>query len=78
MNISKKTILSFIVALTSVVSMAQPYYHIMKEENGKLTEETAYNGKDYNIKIDMVEAEKKPVGAIGGKITIESTWKCSM
>ena len=50
MNFSKKAILSFIVALTSVVSMAQPYYHIMKEVNGKLIEETAYNGKKYNIK----------------------------
>ena len=76
MNISKKAILSFIVALTSVVSMAQPYYHIMKEENGKLIEETAYNGKKYNIKIDM--EKHKPKDAIGGKITIESTWKCSM
>ncbi len=55
--------------------MAQPYYHIMKEENGKLTEETAYNGKNYNIKIDM--EKHKPKDAIGGKITIESTWKCS-
>ena len=55
MNISKKAILSFIVALTSVISMAQPYYHIMKEENGKLTEDTVYNGKDYNIKIDMMK-----------------------
>ena len=55
MNISKKAILSFIMALTSVVSMAQPYYHIMKDVNGKLTEDTVYNGKDYNIKIDMIE-----------------------
>lgn len=51
--------------------MAQPYYHIMKEVNGKLTEDTVFNGKDYNIKIDMVEPEKKPEGAIGGKITVE-------
>ena len=71
MNISKKAILSFIMVLTSVVSMAQPYYHIMKEENGKLIEDTVFNGKDYNIKIDMVEPEKKPEGAIGGKITVE-------
>ena len=70
MNISKKMIMSFIVALTSVVSMAQPYYHIMKEENGKLTEDTVYNGMDYNIKIDM--NEPKPDNAIGGKITIET------
>ena len=69
MNISKKAIMSFIVALTSVVAMAQPYYHIMKEENGKLIEETGYNGKDYTIKIDM---ENRPKDAIGGKITIES------
>ena len=68
MNISKKAIMTFIVALTSVISMAQPYYHIMKEENGKLTEETGYNGKDYNIKISM-EAPK-PKDAIGDKITV--------
>ena len=68
MNISKKAIMSFIVALTSVVSMAQPYYHIMKEENGKLIEDTVYNGKNYNIKIDMVEP--KPKDAIGDKITV--------
>ena len=75
MNISKKAIMSFIVALTSVVSMAQPYYHIMKEENGKLIEETGYNGKDYNIKISM--EGPKPKDAIGGKITIESNY-CDM
>ena len=75
MNISKKMIMSFIVALTSVVSMAQPYYHIMKEENGKLIEDTVYNGMDYNIKIDM--NEPKPDDAIGGKITIESDWHCT-
>ena len=69
MNISKKAIMSFIVALTSLVSMAQPYYHIMKEENGKLIEDTVYNGKDYNIKIDMVN-EDKPDDAIGNKITV--------
>ena len=72
MNISKKAILSFIVALTSVVSMAQPYYHIMKEKNGKLTELKVYDGKDYKIKIDMVKPENRPVGTIGGKITVES------
>ena len=68
MNISKKAIMSFLVALTSVVAMAQPYYHIMKEENGKLTEETGYNGKDYNIKISM--EGPKPKDAIGDKITV--------
>jgi hypothetical protein len=77
MNISKKAILSFIVALTSVISMAQPYYHIMKEVNGKLIEDTVYNGKKYNIKIDMVEPEYRPKDVIGGKITIESTWYCT-
>ena len=71
MNISKKAIMSFFVALTSVVSMAQPYYHIMKEVNGKLTEDTVFNGKHYDIRIDMVD-EKKPIDAIGNKITIES------
>lgn len=74
MNISKKAIMSFIVAFTSVISMAQPYYHIMKEENGKLTEEIGYNGKDYNIKIDM--NKPKPKDAIGGEITIEHDWFC--
>ena len=72
MNISKKAIMSFIVALSSVVSMAQPYYHIMKEKNGKLTELKVYDGKDYKIKIDMVKPENRPVGTIGGKITVES------
>ena len=72
MNIPKKAIMSFIVALTSVVSMAQPYYHIMKEKNGKLTELKVYDGKDYKIKIDMVKPENRPVGTIGGKITVES------
>ncbi len=75
MNISKKAIMSFIVALISVVSMAQPYYHIMKEENGKLTEETGYDSKDYKIKIDM--DKPKPKDAIGGMITIES-YDCDM
>ena len=36
MNISKKALMSFLMALTSLIAMAQPYYHIMKEENGKL------------------------------------------
>jgi len=70
MNISKKALMLFIVALTSVISMAQPYYHIMKDVNGKLTEETGYNGKDYNIKISM--EGPKPKDAIGGRITIEN------
>lgn len=70
MNISKKAILSFIVALTSGGLMAQPYYHIMKEKNGKLTEMKVYDGKEYNIKIDMVKPENRPVGTIGGKITV--------
>ena len=68
MNISKKAIMSFIVALTSVVAMAQPYYHIMKEENGKLIEDTVYNGMDYNIKINMIEPA--PEGAIPIKIDL--------
>ncbi len=74
MNISKKALMSFIVTLTSVVSMAQPYYHIMKDENGILTEETGYDSKDYKIKIDMVPSWKLPKGAIGGKITISSSY----
>ena len=68
MNISKKAIMSFLVALTSVVAMAQPYYHIMKEVNGKLTEETGYDGKYYDIKIDMEKS--RPKDAIGDKITV--------
>lgn len=75
MNISKKAIMSFFVALISVVSMAQPYYHIMKDENGKLTEETGYDSKDYKIKIDM--DKPKPKDAVGGMITIES-YDCDM
>ena len=74
MNISKKAILSIIVALTSVVSMAQPYYHIMKEVNGKLVDDTGYNGKDYYIKIDMVE--NRPEDAIGGRISISEEFNC--
>lgn len=77
MHISKKAIMSFIVALTSVVSMAQPYYHIMKEDNGKLTEQKGYNGMDYKIKIDMVKSEIRPKEAIGGKITVESDYDCT-
>ena len=68
MNISKKAIMSVLMALTSAVSMAQPYYHIMKDVNGKLTEDTVYNGKDYNIKISMEGA--KPKDAIGNKISV--------
>ena len=71
MNISKKMIMSFIMALTSVVSMAQPYYHIMKEVDGKLIEDTVYNGMDYNVKIDMVKP--KPKDAVGDKITVPCT-----
>jgi len=70
MNISKKALMSFIVALTSVVAMAQPYYHIMKEVNGRLIEEKGYDGMDYKIKIDM--SETKPKDAIGNKITVTS------
>ena len=55
--------------------MAQPYYHMMKEENGILTEETGYDSKDYKIKIDM--DKPKPKDAIGGMITIES-YDCDM
>ena len=77
MNISKKAIMLFLVALTSVVSMSQPYYHIMKEENGKLTEQTGYNSKDYKLKIDMVKSENRPEDAIGGRITIESDYDCT-
>ena len=73
MNISKKAIMSFIVALTSVISMAQPYYHIMKEENGKLTEETGYNGKDYNIKIDMMKYTFRIVTATNNEYKYDQT-----
>lgn len=75
MNISKKAIMSLIMALTSVVSMAQPYYHIMKERYGKLTEDTVYDSKDYMIKIDM--DKPKPKDAIGGKITIVTSCNTS-
>ena len=68
MNISKKALMSFLMALTSLIAMAQPYYHIMKEVDGKLIEDTVYNGKNYNIKIDM--NEPKPKDAIGDKITV--------
>ena len=87
MNISKKTLMSFLMALTSLIAMAQPYYHVMKQDGNNLTEETMYNAKNYKIRVDMVEPKKKiegepesepesepekPKDAIGGKITIES------
>jgi hypothetical protein len=50
----------------------------MKEVNGKLKEEEVYDGKDYNIKIDMDKSEYRPEDAIGNKITIESNWQCSV
>ena len=75
MNISKKALMSFHMVLTSLVAMAQPYYHIMKEENGKLIEETGYDSKDYKLKIDM--DKPKPKDAVGGMITIES-YDCDM
>ena len=83
MNISKKALMSFLMALTSLIAMAQPYYHVMKQGGNNLTEETMYNAKNYKIRVDMVEPKKKiegepesepekPKDAIGGKITIES------
>lgn len=42
MNISKKVIMSFIMALTSLISMAQPYYHVMKRDGSNLIEDTVY------------------------------------
>ena len=74
MNISKKALMSALMALTSVVSMAQPYYHVMKRDGSNQTEETVYNAKNYKIKVDM--DEPRPKDAIGGKITIASTWNC--
>ena len=68
MNISKKVLMSLLMALTSLIAMAQPYYHIMKAVDGKLIEDTVYNGMNYNIKIDM--NEPKPEDAIGNKITV--------
>ena len=35
MNISKKAIMSFLMALTSLVAMAQPYYHVMKQGDNR-------------------------------------------
>jgi len=70
MNISKKTLMSFIMVLTSLTAMAQPYYHVMKQDGSNLTEETMYNAKKYKIRVDMIKP--KPIDAIGGLITIES------
>ena len=81
MNISKKALMSVIMALTSLIAMAQPYYHIMKQDDGKLTEEAMYDGQTYKVKIDMEKPVEKPVEkpedvkpecAIGNKITIPS------
>lgn len=70
MNISKKAIMSVLVASTSLVAMAQPYYHVMKREGIILTEEAAYNAKNYKIRVDM--EKPRPKDAIGGRITIEN------
>ena len=70
MNISKKTLMSFLMALTSLIAMAQPYYHVMKQDGSNLTEEARYNSNKYKSRVDMVPAEEKPKDAIGGKITI--------
>ena len=75
MNISKKAFMSFIMALTSLVAMAQPYYHVMKRDGSNLTEEAINNAKTYKIRVDM--NEPKPKDAIGGKITIESDYGCN-
>ena len=69
MNISKKAIMSVLVASTSLVAMAQPYYHVMKREGIILTEEAAYNAKNYKIRVDM--EKPRPKDAIGGRITLE-------
>ena len=78
MNISKKALMSFLMALTSSIAMAQPYYHVMKQDGNKLTEEAGYDGQTYKVKIDMnkpeEKPEEKPEGAIGNKITIESSY----
>ena len=70
MNISKKALMSFLMALTSLIAMAQPYYHVMKRDGINQTEEAAYNAKKYKIKVDM--DGPRPKDAIGGRITIES------
>ena len=69
MNISKKALMSVIMALTSVVSMAQPYYHVMKRDGINQTEEAVYDAKTYKIKVDMIKP--RPKDAIGGRITLE-------
>jgi hypothetical protein len=45
MNISKKALMSVLMALTSLVSMAQPYYHVMKRDGINQTEEAVYDAK---------------------------------
>ena len=70
MNISKKALMSFLMTLTSLIAMAQPYYHVMKQDGNNLTEEAMYDSKNYKIRVDMVPAEEKPKDAIGGKISI--------
>ena len=70
MNISKKALMSFIMALTSLISMAQPYYHVMKRDGSNQIEDTVYNAKTYKIRVDMVKP--RPKDAIGGRITIEN------
>ncbi len=76
MNISKKALMSVLMALTSLAAMAQPYYHVMKQDGSKLTEKATYDGQTYKVKIDMVEPEVKtearPECAIGNKITVTS------
>ena len=68
MNISKKALMSFLMALTSLTAMAQPYYHVMKRDGINLTEEAAYNAKKYKIKVDMIKPA--PDGAIPGKVDL--------
>ena len=68
MNSSKKTLMSFLMALTSLTAMAQPYYHVMKRDGINQTEEAAYNAKKYKIKVDMIKPA--PEGAIPGKVNL--------
>ena len=75
MNISKKAFMSVLMALTSLISMAQPYYHVMKRDGINQTEEAINNAKTYKIRVDM--NEPRPKDAIGGKITIESDYGCN-
>ena len=70
MNISKKALMSFLMALTSLIAMAQPYYHVMKQDGSNLTEEARYNSNKYKIRVDM--DKPRPKDAIGGKIILES------